>query len=279
MKQLQKGTSVTQIQEKMSNFAPAAEWAIKILEIIAASDKPLGITDISKSIGINKNMVFRVINSLENAGWVYVENADEKKYHLTLRPFHITHHAAERLDISTTSMPYIYQLWKTWGESTYLGILKENKVLYIQHLDSTHDIRVSGSLGGTYDLYCSAPGKVLLAYSDDTYIASYLKQPLQSRTNNTLTDPNLLMQELEAIRKQGYAIDNEEGTRGILCIAAPIFNVDGHVLGTVGCSFTTLTHSKESLLDGCGHDVIQTAKEISSCYGLILEKKTPQNFN
>ena len=252
----------------MSNFAPAVDWAIKILEILAMSDTPLGISDISKLIGVNKNMVFRVINSLENAGWVYMENADEKKYHLTLRPFQMTHRAAERLNINTAAMPYLYRLWKTWGESTYLGILKENKVLYIQHLDSVHDIRVSGTLGGTYDLYCSAPGKVLLAYSGDSFIESYLKQPLSYRTDHTFTDPQMLLKELENIRKNGYAIDDEESSRGILCIAAPIFSGDGQVLGAVGCSFTTFTHSKETLLEGCGLDVIRTAQEISICCGM-----------
>ena len=106
-------------------------------------------------------MVFRVLNSLENAGWVYCENPNEKKYHLTLRPFQMTRKAVDRLSINTAATPFVHQLWKRSGQSTYLGILKEDKVLYIQHFDGIGDLKVAGSLGGLYDLYMHAE------YGDD----------------------------------------------------------------------------------------------------------------
>ena len=124
-------------------------------------------------------------------------------------------------------------------------------------------------MGGTYNLYCcSASGKVLLAHAGDAFIASYLEQPLPYLTENTFTDLQMLLRELENIRNNGYAIDDEEGSCGPLCIAAPIISGNGNVPKAVGCSFTTLTHSKETVLEVCGQDVIRTAKGISTCCGM-----------
>lgn len=255
----------------MSNFAPAAEWAVRVIEIISASDEPLGITDISRSAGINKNMVFRVLNSLEAAGWVYCENPNEKKYHLTLRPFQMTRKAVDRLSINTVATPFIHALWQRLGESTYLGILKDDKVMYIQHFDSTKDLKVAGALGGMYDLYCSAPGKILLAYSDEKYIEEYIHREHPRRTDKTLTTPEELRDELGIIRKNGYAIDNEEFSCGILCVAAPVFDGCNKVIGTIGCSFPTVNRTMGTILDECGKDIVSTAKEISKCCGMRCE--------
>jgi len=253
----------------MSNFAPAVDWAVKIVEIIAGSDDPLGITDISRLVGINKNMVFRVLNSLEAAGWVYCDNPSEKKYTLTMRPFQMTQKAAARLSINTTATPFVHALWKRLGESTYLGILRDDKVLYIQHFDSTRDVKVAGTLGGMYDLYCSAPGKVLLAFADDEYIDAYLQKPLVRRTAHTITEPEALRRELASVRQNGYAMDREEFGNGILCVAAPVYGSDGKVLGTVGCSVSTITATVDRLMEICGGDVIRTAAEISRCCGYM----------
>ena len=253
----------------MSNFAPAVDWAVKLIEIIADSDDAMGITDISRIAGINKNMVCRVLNSLEAAGWVYCENPSEKKYRLTMRPFQITRKAADRLAINTTATPFVHALWKRHGESTYLGILQDDKLLYIQHFDSVKDVRIAGILGGMYDLYCSAPGKIMLAYAPEDYIEHYLTLPRTRRTSNTITDASALREELAAIREQGYALDREEFGNGIICVAAPIFDADRTVLAAVGCSMSTVSASLDNILEVCGNDVIATAREISKCYGCM----------
>lgn len=99
--------------------------------------------------------------------------------------------------------------------------------MYIQHLDDVKDVRAAGRSGGGYDLHCSAPGKVLLACADREFIEEYASASLEKRTENSITEKNLLLTELESVRQNGYATDCEGFGNGITCVAAPIFDHTG----------------------------------------------------
>lgn len=249
----------------MSNLAPAVGLSIKLITLLSEQTEAIGISEISRKLDINKNMVSRILNSLEEEGWVYSNK--EAKYRLSLLPFQITSKAVTQLSLTNVATPYVYDLWKRFGESTYLGILKDQHVLYIEHFDSIQDVRVAGVIGGTYPLYCTAPGKVLLAFCENAYIEKYLLGSFKKHTERTLTSCDDIKNELNKIRNNGYAIDNEEFGRGIVCLAAPIFDYRGAVAGTVGCSFSTINCSAETIFDQCGSAVIQTAEQISRCLG------------
>lgn len=248
----------------MSNFAPAVEASVKVITFLAECEQEIGVSEISRGTGINKNMVFRILNTLENEGWVYCNG---QKYSLTLLLFGLASKPISRLSLNTAATPVLYDLLNETGESTYLGVLKDDKVLYVQHLDGIKDVRVAGRLGGEYDLYCSAPGKVLLAYADDDFIEEYTSRVLEKRTANSITEKNLLLKELESIRKNGYAIDKEEFGNGITCVAAPVFDYTGSVVGCVGNSAFTLNHDSQSVIERILSPVLKAAKEISVCIG------------
>ena len=112
-------------------------------------------------------------------------------------------------------------------------------------------------------MYCSAPGKVLLAYSDTDYIEEYLSQQLEKRTKNTITERSALLSELEAIRRKGYATDREEFGNGISCVAAPVFNYTGKVIGTVGCSAYTVNGDSDTVIKRLNQPVLSSAEKLS----------------
>lgn len=244
----------------MSNFAPAAEASTKVIKYLAECEQEAGISEISRETGINKNMVFRILNTLENEGWVYCH---EQKYSLTLLLFGLASKPISRLSLNTAATPILYELLNETGESTYLGVLKGNKVIYIQHLDGVKDVRVAGRLGGEYDLHCSAPGKVLLAYADADFIEECASTSLEKRTENSITEKKELLAELERVRQNEYATDCEEFGNGITCVAAPIFDHAGKVVGCVGNSALTLNHDSQSVIDRLLPHVLDAAKQIS----------------
>ncbi len=252
----------------MSNLAPAVGFCLKVIELLSEQTAPIGISEISHKTDINKNMISRILKTLEEGNWVQCD--DKSRYSLTLLPFCLTSRVVNQFSLVNVSIPHLQKLWKEFGESTYLGILKNDEVLYLSHFDSVQPVRVAGVVGGSYPLYCTAPGKVLLAYSSEDYIESYLKRELRAYTQNTLTDRNKLHEELARIRSQGYALDNEEFGRGIVCMAAPVLDYQNEAVGVIGCSFSTVNCKVEEIYDRCGEFLLNTAQQISKCMGCIL---------
>lgn len=248
----------------MSNSAPAAEALTKIITFLSESEQETGISEISRGTGINKNMVFRILNTLENEGWVYCNG---QKYSLTLLLFGLASKPISRLSLNTVATPILYDLLNKTGESTYLGVLKNDKVLYLQHLDGIKNVRVAGRVGGEYDLYCSAPGKVLLAHADNDFIEEYTSRSLEKRTENSITEKSALLEELERIRQNGYATDREEFGNGIICVAAPIFDYNGKVVSVIGCSAFTTNNKCEKYIERLLPEIVNAAKIISERLG------------
>lgn len=247
----------------MSNFAPAAEAAIQVVEFMAEEKTAVGITDICQGTGLNSNMVFRILNSLQKSGWVYDTN---RKYALTLRPFRYTSTALMHTTLQSAALTPLQTLWNTVGESTYLGVLDGDRVLYTQHLDGRGDVRVAGRVGGRYILHGTAPGKILLAYADPTVIAEYCANQLTMRTPNTITDPDAMQKELCWIREHNYALDKEEYGRGIVCVAGPVFDASEKVIASIGCS-AYMADDMETLFARLLPPVQEACRETSCCLG------------
>lgn len=256
----------------MSNFAPAAEFAVQVISGLAEESAPIGVSELSRKLGINKNMVFRILNSLEQQGWIYCQNPDEKKYALTLKPFAVTSRAVSRLNISAAAAPALHKLWQSTGESTYLGVLHGDKVLYLQHFDGTGLVRVAGTVGGMYPLHCSAPGKVLLAHCEKDTLQQLLSAVLSANTDHTITKKETLQAELEKIRLQGFSTDDEEFGRGIFCLAAPVFDCSGTVVAAVGCSVSTALYTRQQAMARLQAPVLQAAGQISACLGFLPDE-------
>lgn len=249
----------------MSNLAPAAGHAVRLIGLLAGEREAVGVSEIARKLSLNKNMVFRLLGTLEEEKWVYQE--PEGGYRLTLVPFQITSRVLRRLSLPTVAEPFVHALWERTGESTYLGVIKGSEVLYLQHLDSVKNVRVAGAVGGSYPLHCTAPGKALLANAGEDFVDRYVAGGLARYTANTVTDHETLKARLAQIRKTGYATDDEEYGAGILCLAAPVFDYSGKAVGAVGSSFSTVGNTLTGIVDAFRGAVVGTASEISSCLG------------
>jgi DNA-binding IclR family transcriptional regulator len=247
--------------------APAVDYALGIIEFFASKNEEIGISDISNALNINKNAVSRVLEALLEKNWIYMSDSTQKKYSLTLRPFSLIAGHANNNNIIKIAKPYIEQLNKELGDSVYLGVKNGRNVLYLIHCDSTKEVRINGCAGGEYPLNCSAPGKILLSYSDTDEIKNYFNTPVDKRTENTITDFDSFMIEANRIKKSDYAIDNEEFANGIICIAVPVFDYEGNVVASMGISTLTLYEDVDSLINNKHALLKKAANEISLCLG------------
>ncbi len=247
--------------------APAVDYALKIVECFANTKEELGIADISNMLTINKNAVSRVLEALMEKGWIYMSDTVSKKYRLTMRPFSIISASVSENEMLKISKPILSRIHEKIGDSVYLGIKNGNNVLYLLHFDSVKEVRISGRAGGEYPLNCSAPGKILLSYSNTDEIKKYFSTSIDKRTENTITDFERFMIEADKIKKAGYAIDNEEFAKGIICIAAPIFDYEGNVVASIGISSLTIYDNIDILINDKFTLLKEVADEISICLG------------
>ena len=229
--------------------APAVDYALQIIELFTRSNDELGIADISNSLAINKNAVSRILEALLEKNWIYMSNSSQQKYSLTLRPFSLICGHTSNNNIAKIAMPYLEKLNKKLGDSVYLAVKNGRNVIYLVHCDSTKEVRINGRVGGEYPLNCSAPGKLLLSYSDKKEIEDYFALPIDKRTENSINDFDSFALEADRIKKNGYAVDDEEFAKGIICIAAPVFDCEGNVAASIGISSLTLYDNIDTLIN------------------------------
>lgn len=249
--------------------APAARMVIRLIEELCNSEEPLGVTDLVQRLHSNSNMVFRLLHTLEEMGWIVRIGTATPKYAIGLRPFHYTSKPVRRTNVRQAAEGPLMELHQKTRQSCYLGIVDGTRTFMIEHFDALEgDIRLSAQPGGRHLMHCAAPGKVLLAYSPEAFIDRVIKmEGLPSQTEHTITVAAKLKKELAMIRSQGYAMDREEYARGLICFAAPLFDVNNELAGAVGVSVLTLYYSLAQLENDIGPSVMMAADRTSEALG------------
>jgi DNA-binding IclR family transcriptional regulator len=132
----------------------------------------------------------------------------------------------------------LISLHRDTGHTANLGILDGTKGVFIDKIESKDfGIKLFSEIGKTFPLHCTGIGKVLLAFSPVSLLAEISESPLERVTDYTITEVHALKKELASIRSQGYALDNQEITRGIMCVGAPVFGLHGDLAGAISITF------------------------------------------
>lgn len=251
---------------KNSYQVPGLSKGIDLIKLLCDSRSSMTLTEISNAMGLNKHMVFRLLQTFIREGWVIAES-DGPRYRISLVPFYLTSKPINRSNLVQMATEPIQRYWDTVGESTSLGVLDENRILYIIHLNSTKDVAVIGHVGRHYYLHASAPGKVLLAFSETAFQEKIIEEGLIQLTLQTMTSPSRLREELEAIRQNGFAVDREEYAKGVICFAAPIRDYTGKVVAALNTSVLTMDYSLAEFEQSIGMRILDTCRVISRALG------------
>lgn len=248
---------------------PAVEKAVKIIQALCESNTPLNLTQIAKTAETNNNMAYRILRTLQAQNWV-IQEQPGPTYRMSLRPFHYASMPASRTNLMMASSKPINDFWTEYGECCFLGVLDGDRVLYLEALEQVSGpVKVSVNQGGRYVMHTAAPGKVLLAYNQET-TEKLLAQGLERFTENTICDPTEFKKELAITLERGYALDDEEGARGLICMAVPIFNFENEVVGSFGISVLTANYKNiDEMLRILGDKVKAVGEEISTSLGYV----------
>jgi len=253
---------------------PALRQGIRLVELLCVSDRPLGVSQIGEALGINKSMVFRLLQTLVRSGWV-IREGERQTYRMGLRPFHYASQPVERMDLAAAAAGPLRALWEATGESTYLGVLDDDRVLYLEHRNATGPVRIAGRVGGRYLLHCSAPGKVLLAHAGEELFRRLVRRGLERQTPRTICRPDVLRRQLREVVRRGFAVDLEEYAPGCLCYAAPVRDHAGRVVAALGVSVLTLHYTPERMSHRLGPRVREAAEAVSRTLGFEGPPRRP----
>jgi IclR family transcriptional regulator, KDG regulon repressor len=251
----------------------SVDRALVILEYLGTQTKEVGVRELGQAIGLSKSSVHRILQTLRARGFVKW-NPDNARYSLGMRAFEVGCGILRSMEAHAVAKPYLEQLVASLGETAFLGVLDDSDLVVIDKIDGRRSVRMYADIGSRRPLHSTAIGKALLAHLDraevDRIIAA---KPLTRYTKNTITDPEALRAELEKIRKQGYAEDNEEMEDGLYCVGAPLFNYSGRPVGSISISVPKIgqqTVQKDRLIKS----VVQAAQEISGKLGYSGRPKT-----
>jgi IclR family acetate operon transcriptional repressor len=158
-------------------------------------------------------------------------------------------------------------LWKSTQETVNLAVLDQGTVLYVDVIESPHEFRLSSRVGTRRSVHVTALGKALAAFlpaeAQENVLGSIAFQPATSKTIGNLVQ---FRQELEKIRRQGYAVDDEEAVQGARCVSAPILNSDGVPIAAASVS-GPVTRVSPSVVAALAGAVMSAAQAISAAMG------------
>jgi len=235
--------------------------------------RSIGLTEASQLAELNPHMTMRLLQTLVQEGWA-VEEETGPKYRLTLKPFQITSRPLMRSDLLRVAAEPIRKLHEQTGESTNFGILDDDRILIILHLNGTRPVTMIAQVGYRYPLHCVAPGKVLLAYAGEELVNRLVKEGVETFTPRSKTTKKAVMEDCAKTLAQGYALDEEEYVKGLACFASPIYNHIGSVIAALNISVLLLHYTMEEFVKQIGPKVLETARQISADLGYMPEKST-----
>lgn len=240
--------------------------ALSILEQISLNYEGLTLTDISTKVRMSKTTVLRLLSTLIQCGYIR-RDQDNLRYKLGFKVLTLATEFQKSIAWKEEAFPYIKQLQQISGETINLAVIDRTDVVYIERVESNQMVRASVRVGKRLPIHCTALGKAILAHMDSDSIQRIVDEvEFVSLTAKTISSKNVFMQCLIEVRREGYAVDDEENQVGVRCVAAPIFNWNNQAIGAVSISGPTLRISKEHLSE-LAPKVKETANLISQSIG------------
>lgn len=233
---------------------------LKILDYILNANRGVGVTELAEALDLDKSTVSRLVSTLAQQQFLQHEPGS-RRYVIGMRLYRASWQILHRWPLREIARPYLVQLVAETGECSHAAIYLAGKALVIDDVEGEATLRVAGQTGRRLPLHCTAVGKGLLAFAKVPIIGE-----LSYRTPKTITDPEQLIPHLEDIRRQGYAVDDEEYDEGVRCIAAPVCDYTGMTIATIGVSGPSVRVTRERV-GAMAQYVVQAARRLSAELG------------
>ena len=234
-------------KDKSEYIIQAVSHALDLLEQFHGDVDELGVTELSKRLKLHKNNVFRLLATLESRGYIEQNKATEN-YRLGLKALELGQTFIKQMGLLRQAKPILEEMVQDSNETSYVAIFKDNYTVYLDVVETNLTVRVVSRVGSRLPAYCTAAGKVHMAHMTEEELEELLPaQDFIQHTPTTITSISTLKTELEKIREQGYAIDDEELDPGVRCVAVPIRDYTRRIVGAVSISGPSMRFSDERI--------------------------------
>jgi len=226
-------------------FVSSLARGLRVLELLAA-EGDMSAARMATHLDTSRAASHRFLTTLRDLG--YVEKTEEGRFRLSFKVLELGMCKLEGFEIRHIAHPFMQEMALACGETVNLGHWDGKSIAHLDKINSKEILRLDVGIGALAPAYCTGLGKAVLAHLPevelDDYLATVSLVPLSPKT---ITSPEKLRTEIEKIRRQGYAIDDEELSLGLRCVAAPVFDYTGRPSFALSVSGTTQRMSDEKI--------------------------------
>ncbi len=236
---------------------------VKIIELLSKSPTGMSVSEISRALGFPKSTTHHILKTFLKHGF-FSQNGESKKYALGIKFLYVSSAILAQLDIGKIAEGHLLDLHEKSHEIVQLYIAREGKMVCTSKVGNLRGLTLSSYVGWVTEPHASAAGKILLSgYAIESLLKIYPDKKLKKFGKNTITDLDLLIKDLEKVRAQGYAIDDEEYYEGVRCISAPVW-AGNKVVAAVSCTGPVFRMTMKRINSELIQMVKETAAKISN---------------
>jgi len=245
----------------------ALERGLDVLEVFSRESPSLSMTEIAERAGLSKSTAFRVAFTLEELGYLN-RDPETKRYRPGLKVLRLGFSALNSLEMGQIAQPFLKALSAQSGNTTNMTIRDEKDIVYVARNKTQEILSLDLHLGSRLPVYCTSQGKAQLVDLSRQEVEELLGPgPYPKLGPNTITTLDGLMNELDRIQRQGYAINDQELAAGIRSVAAPIRGSERNVIAAINISVPSARASRQKMKEILAPMVIETARQISLALG------------
>jgi IclR family acetate operon transcriptional repressor len=247
----------------------SVDRALLIIETLAEDDEGYRLSDLAVRTGLSTSTAHRLLATLEKRRFVQFDRY-ESKWHVGAQSFAVGATFARRRNFVAQAMPYLRKLRDQTRETANLAVVDDESIIVLTRMESREIMRSLTKVGGRVAMVASGVGKAVLAtYSDEDVNAIIRRQGMPRLTEKSIVRPGELFRELETIRRQGYAVDDEEARIGLRCVAAVVYSDCSEPLAAISVSGMTSRVTVDRL-PVLGRAVRDVAAELTIVLGGVM---------
>jgi len=257
----QSAKSATERKKSERLFITSLARGLSVLETLAGSCKPMTLTQLSHATGFKKVTLTRFCHTLTELG--YTEKTSNKQYQLTPKILGLGYGVICGYDLCRVAEPCLRELSRNTGETVNMAVLEGVEILYVARFNTEQILTTDLRIGSKLPSYCTSMGKAILAHLPAAECRKILKGiRLVRLTHNTHASLETLMEELAEVRRQGFAINDEELSVGLRSAAAPVFRGERPV-AAINAAVPTTRYSRGELISQLVPELLKTAAKVS----------------